>query len=78
MSRAQRSIAVHNDLTQLAAEREVDIVTHLVARLQKGTLTWDAAVAGIAQIAELRNLEHIMDYRARKDIAEAEETMNGN
>lgn len=69
MTDATRSIAIHVSMSQTLAEMETDIVTDLCSRLMNNRLTHDAAIAGIAQIAALRNLEHVLDSRARRDIA---------
>lgn len=71
---ATRSVALHQGVQQIIANREADLLDEMVLVFRNGKATFEYLIGRISAISELRTLESAMDRAARQAIAKVEAT----
>ena len=74
---ASREVAIHHEVRKTAAELEEQIWTNLIGTFDAGRLTWEKALADIARVAMLRQLDMMLDHKARMEILKLTESLDG-
>lgn len=72
-------VALHQQHRKSAAEIEEQIWTNLLNTFNANRLTWDIALANIAKVAMLREIDMRLEQKARMEIfqIEQEQLKNG-
>ena len=72
---ASYEVALHQQHRKTAAEVEEQLWTNLIATFNANRLTWDIALANIAKVAMLRQMDLTLEHKVRMELLEIEETM---